>query len=119
MYQSVIAPDPEVPFFIPVSYTHLDVYKRQQEPFPGSESTPIFPPSCVMILWQIERPRPVPGKMCIRDRVEINKFRTTTFIYFTVSYSILFVLKVSSCMFECIQTVSYTHLDVYKRQFPH
>ena len=40
--------------------SRVDV-NQKQEPFPGSESTPIFPPSCVMILWQIERPRPVPG----------------------------------------------------------
>ncbi len=44
--------------------SRVDV-NQKQEPFPGSESTPIFPPSCVMILWQIERPRPVPGNKII------------------------------------------------------
>ncbi len=34
---------------------------QNREPLPSSESTPIRPPSCSMILWQIESPNPVPG----------------------------------------------------------
>ena len=33
---------------------------QKREPFPGSDSTPIFPPICSTILWQMESPRPVP-----------------------------------------------------------
>ena len=31
---------------------------QNREPLPGSESTPIRPPSCSMILWQIASPNP-------------------------------------------------------------
>ena len=33
---------------------------QKREPFPCSDSTPIVPPRCSMILLQIDRPKPVP-----------------------------------------------------------
>ena len=84
----------------PVSYTHLDVYKRQ-----------------------------LIGKMMISSSKWMSKSRNTGKIVRLMRLSMLSLfkrtLKVSLMFFSpcaakflscCIASVSYTHLDVYKRQ---
>lgn len=43
------------------SATQRSSASRSRAKAHGSESTPIRPPSCSMILWQIASPNPVPG----------------------------------------------------------
>ena len=84
-----ISKDDQTPpqYHIPVSYTHLDVYKRQVFRFSCTL------PSIIMARLPTAIILPV-----VRSMATIEGSSTTTW---------------SLCM---ISAVSYTHLDVYKRQ---
>ena len=68
--------------YFPVSYTHLDVYKRQ-----------------LLNSW-------------------LNQFTETTSLWYALSrsYSINLPSSFSTAHPSALESVSYTHLDVYKRQ---
>ena len=72
----------------PVSYTHLDVYKRQIIGIPPSSNNPCIVPSSPFLPCNIGKA----ASICI--------FITSPFLKTTIP-------------------VSYTHLDVYKRQQEH
>ena len=76
----------------PVSYTHLDVYKRQLE-----------------ALAIAQRIKEIVGKEHIVDK-ETKEYRP-------VEYGdIVILLRTAYGWAETFRAVSYTHLDVYKRQ---
>ena len=65
----------------PVSYTHLDVYKRQML-------------NQVLVTKQTGETGKLVSKIMVAEAVALKK----------------------ECYFAILQAVSYTHLDVYKRQ---
>ena len=93
------------PWWEPVSYTHLDVYKRQ--PTGCGKTTFLNTLTCLI--------PPTSGEILIDGEPADPKKHNLSFVFqepsampwLTVEDNIAF------------GTVSYTHLDVYKRQGPH
>ena len=100
-----------------VSYTHLDVYKRQvyrtsiQSMQNGKAP---FAACMIELVMRIAATVGLSGKMCIRDRGRAHKRQW--------SWCLTCHAKKSKMMYiiflhgNTVSTVSYTHLDVYKRQ---
>ena len=106
---------------LPVSYTHLDVYKRQDlkrwgllDSQAGIDELKARDKDFNNFIVGKHRRLPIPREMCIRDR--------NTNYYTSLSYTQdEGRLKMNSTVggVAHLTPVSYTHLDVYKRQlFP-
>ena len=131
-------PDLPFPFFWlclqSVSYTHLDVYKRQwigfahfQDFFGSSDFWRLIKNTVLISVYSLIFGFPVPIILAI----VLNEIRTKWFkkVVQTVSYLPYFISIVVVCgmikdflqpstgiINHVIKSVSYTHLDVYKRQ---
>ena len=102
---------PELPFEIkfieitPVSYTHLDVYKRQ------AQVGEMLGGTLAMFACVTDPEAIVIGDVYKRQAVAASYAR------FTGCFSGIFQIgKVSNLAYPALTPVSYTHLDVYKRQ---
>ena len=111
---------------IPVSYTHLDVYKRQEQGYPvificdhheaDDKEFDMFPAHCVagspgsQIIPELEVK---PGDKIIKKRRYSAFFGTELDLYLREK-GVEEIYLVGVCTNIC--AVSYTHLDVYKRQ---
>ena len=80
-----------------VSYTHLDVYKRQ-------EMSTNFGDRIYRVSMQLVTMKDVVNEARILENVDADINLVAMFFYDETELQ------------EYIQTVSYTHLDVYKRQ---
>ena len=111
----------------PVSYTHLDVYKRQEKKmYLMAVDERDWPPvDCAeYYLFQLERVACskwrhhslslIHIQMCIRDSNLFEKAATAKGITGEVLLQLL-EGRLDNVVFR-LGTVSYTHLDVYKRQ---
>ena len=108
--------------FLPVSYTHLDVYKRQT-----LLSINPFYTGIVCII-----PRVLMGLLCgwiFRGLARIDKTKIVSYVVAGLSGALLNTIFFMSSLillfgrtdyileiWNTIAPVSYTHLDVYKRQ---
>ena len=88
---------------MPVSYTHLDVYKRQGVLLPNVSLTSLT--SSLPIV------NPANSLMVYNTNINIGKG-----FYFWKGGKWNPIID-SSNIYKYLGTVSYTHLDVYKRQF--
>jgi len=103
---------------IAVSYTHLDVYKRQRRSILGSDcalrrgcSTEVAEPATDN---PAAKPKPTPAKIKL-PMAEIQRRKTFTATIGAVRVGSNAPIMVQS-MTNTDTAVSYTHLDVYKRQ---
>ena len=100
----------------PVSYTHLDVYKRQVLALRGSGmlAGPLPTDSGAVgdvVVWAVAGAllAGVQPAIWLRSRVRERQRR--------IEQGLPFVLDLMTlCVEAGLSTVSYTHLDVYKRQ---
>jgi len=111
----------------PVSYTHLDVYKRQGEYY--------TPRPLIRAIIRVIQPKigeriydgavgsagflcesfdylKAKGKLTTKD---VTTLQTRTF-YGKEKKSLAYVIAIMNMILHGIEAVSYTHLDVYKRQ---
>ena len=107
--------------FQPVSYTHLDVYKRQEEN--GKKINKFYPLNLEMnkvnaltLSWTLVHP--------INEESPFYKFTKEDFesaegevIVYLKTFDDLFSTTVTARSSYTFKAVSYTHLDVYKRQY--
>ena len=85
----------------PVSYTHLDVYKRQGYNTPSSRKSQEH--------WDYAQ--------SIAPNIFIGIGKTLGLVEIVLCISLLFLnISAQSTVFAGVAAVSYTHLDVYKRQ---
>ena len=101
-----------------VSYTHLDVYKRQEYEVDSFKYDPKFKP------YQVLKIYPTPGSHVKDGRTIVLKVNPKTYAPVAVPdildrYKFLAFRKLDLLglkVGDTIYAVSYTHLDVYKRQ---
>ena len=100
----------------PVSYTHLDVYKRQTYEFEFHIRCTYFIVHCLKKIFAFQffqDTRDHHGLVWLYILTLLNLVRNS--IIYTVRVFFMTVLCVFSHHSET-ESVSYTHLDVYKRQ---
>ena len=120
----------------PVSYTHLDVYKRQPHVFPEVRIAPQAPfirrwleQYCGRkFFWNIHglaylsanvKETPMCRAACSGYMPLSRKRRHTFYIFLSFAKYSFFILSELKTIFSISSAaVSYTHLDVYKRQLP-
>ena len=86
---------------ITVSYTHLDVYKRQEVELDVSQCPDLVPPLAVQAALRPGQTTRIVGAARLRMK-ESDRLSAVT--------------QVLNALGSRVEAVSYTHLDVYKRQ---
>ena len=89
----------------PVSYTHLDVYKRQDVP-------KVF--TILMEYIQLASEAVVAVFLCVT--LLLVDFKMTVVMGGILVFMTLLIMRVMKNRLNSMGPVSYTHLDVYKRQ---
>ena len=96
--------------YVPVSYTHLDVYKRQPQPRPVSQVQ-------FARIIQESRQRPIGPLSSDYELKEHHEGEPVRRIHYKASYRLQKTMVREFQKEESAYLpVSYTHLDVYKRQ---
>ena len=101
---------------MPVSYTHLDVYKRQDYPLPKAEGHAALYQECSFCGIRHERPLLAVRFTCCllyTSSIDVSKYNDGE-----RGGAIRVRSKIEKIDNKtlAIKAVSYTHLDVYKRQ---
>ena len=94
---------------MPVSYTHLDVYKRQVVEGVGDHGCEYMTGGCVVILGKVGKN--FAAGMSGGIAYVLDEDNT---LYTRVNKAMVKIRRVTD-KYD-VQAVSYTHLDVYKRQ---
>ena len=98
--------------FVSVSYTHLDVYKRQEHPKEGSYTNYLFDKGVDKILKKVgEEATEIVIAAKNPDSDEL-KYEISDFLY----HVMVLMAEQGLSWKDITRAVSYTHLDVYKRQ---